>query len=276
MSDRDAGRTIAIFTSATTIMLTFSGVVCDWLGIRKSLRLSMWAMLGLRAAVVVVGLVPTLPHRGILAAVLLALMAPFMAAIQTVFQASTQRYTTKKSRSAGFNLWYLFMNIGAYSIDFVRLQLKVANVHIFTMGVATAVLCLIVAEFMIRNETQLRDPEEGPESATDKPVRKNPLEIMKDVFHEPALRRLLVLIFLILGVRAVYTYLYLLMPKYWERTIGPDAAIGALNMINPIGIVLGLILFIPLANKFSVFSCHGRSTAWASRTPTTSWRFSAC
>jgi hypothetical protein len=63
-----------------------------------------------------------------------------------------------------------------------------------------------------------------------------------------------VLIALIIGPRAVYAYLYLLMPKYWLRTIGPDAAIGTLNAINPIGIVIGLILFIPLANKFNVFS----------------------
>jgi predicted MFS family arabinose efflux permease len=258
MSDQTAGRTIAVFTSATTILLTVSGLFCDWLGIRRSLRFSMWAMLVLRAGVVVVGLMPELPYRGLIAAVLLTLMAPFMAAIQTVFQAATQRFTTKKSRSAGFNLWYLFMNIGAaaggYAIDFVRLQLKVANVHIFTMGVGTAVLCLIAAELMIRDETQLRDAEEGPESAAEKPQKKKPLEILKDVVREPALIRLLVLIALILGVRAVYTYLYLLMPKYWERTIGPDAAIGVLNMINPIGIVLGLILFIPLAHRFKVFS----------------------
>jgi MFS family permease len=43
------------------------------------------------------------------------------------------------------------------------------------------------------------------------------------------------------------------MPKYWLRTIGPDAAFGTLNAINPIGIVIGLIIFIPFANKFSVF-----------------------
>ncbi|MDD3180594.1 MAG: MFS transporter [Opitutaceae bacterium] len=258
MSDQNAGRTIALFTSSTTILLTVSGMFCDWLGIRQSLRLSMWAMLLLRGAMVAVGLMPALPHRGLLAAVLLVLMAPFMAAIQTIFQASTQRYTTKRSRSAGFNLWYLFMNIGAaaggYSIDFVRLVLRVPNVHIFTMGVGTAVLCLLFSELMLRNEEQLHGPDEGPVTPGDTPVRKKPLEIMRDVIHEPALFRLLVLIALILGVRAVYTYLYLLMPKYWERTIGPDAAIGALNMINPIGIVIGLILFIPLANKFKVFN----------------------
>ncbi len=258
MSDKAAGYTIAVFTSATTILLTFSGMITDWLGIRKSLRLSMLSMLVLRAAVLIVGLTPSLPHRGIIAAVLFVLMAPFMAGIQTIFQSATQRYTTKKSRSAGFNLWYLFMNIGAAAggaaIDIVRLQLKVPNVHIFSMGVVLAALCWVVAELLVRREDQLHGEGELAAEAAEQPVRKKPLAIAKDVIREPAFFRLLVLISLVLGVRAVYAYLYLLMPKYWERTIGPDAAIGVLNMINPIGIVLGLILFIPLANKFRVFS----------------------
>jgi hypothetical protein len=194
----------------------------------------------------------------VLASALLLAMAPFMAGIQTVFQAATKRFTTKRCRSAGFNLWYLFMNIGAaaggYSIDFVRLKLRVANVHIFTMGVATAVLCLVCAELFVRNEGQLGAEKEPAEPAAEKTQRRSPLTILREVAREPALVRLLVLIALILGVRAVYTYLYLLMPKYWERTIGPEAQIGALNMINPIGIVIGLILFIPVANKFKVLN----------------------
>ncbi len=258
MSDEHAGYTIAAFTSLTTIGLTMSGMLTDWLGILKSLRLSMLAMLVLRACVVVVGLTPSLPHRGLFALALLVLMAPFMAAIQTIFQAATQRYTTRRSRSAGFNLWYLFMNVGAaaggYAIDFVRLTLKVPNVHIFTMGVVTAVLCLIVGETMVRREVQVRGADEERDGPPDEPRHTPPLRLLIEVTREPAFARLLVLIALILGVRAVYAYLYLLMPKYWERTIGPDAAIGVLNMINPIGIVIGIILFIPFANRFKVFS----------------------
>src|SRR5664280_457235 len=53
MSDRQAGRTFTVFTVAVTILLTFSGMFCDWLGIRRSVRLSMWSMLVLRAAMVV-------------------------------------------------------------------------------------------------------------------------------------------------------------------------------------------------------------------------------
>jgi len=259
MSDQGAGYTITIFTSATSLLLLFSGMYTDWFGIRKSLDLSMWSLLVLRLAMVVVALTPALPHRGLLAAGIFLLMSPAMAAVQTTFQAATNRFTSKRSRGAGFNLWYLFMNVGAaaagFSIDIIRRALELPNLHIFTMGVITAGLCIVVRVTMIRREEQLIGPDEvaaeEPEDATV--LRKRPLQIFREMIQEPALRQLLVLVALILGVRAVFTYLYLLMPKYWLRTIGPDAAIGTLSAINPIGIVIGLVLFIPLANRFNVF-----------------------
>ncbi len=258
LDDRQAGYSTAIFTSATSLMLFVSGLYTDWLGIRRSLNISMVAMLLLRLGVVVVGLVPSLPHRGILASVLFLLMAPFMAAIQTVFQSACQRFTTKRSRAAGFNLWYLFMNIGAaaagFSIDIIRKLLHLPNVHVFTLGAVLAFLCLLVAMAMIREEKQLVGADETAEPDKAAVQHKPPWQAVREVIHEPTLWRLLVLIALILGVRAVFAYVYLLMPKYWLRTIGPDAAIGTLNAINPIGIVIGLILFIPIANKFNVFS----------------------
>jgi MFS family permease len=225
LSDRAAGYSITAFTSAVSILLFFSGMATDWLGIRRSLDFSLGGQLVLRLAMVWVGLTPSLPHRGLLASVIFFLMAPFIAGLQTVFQSATNRYTTRKSRGAGFNLWYLFMNIGAaaagFSIDIV----------------------------------QLVDPGEPPEErAKDaKVVRKNPLREWRDMARQPQLWRLLVLVSLIVGVRAVYVYVYLLMPKYWIRTIGPDAAFGTLNAINPIGIVIGITLFIPFANRFPVF-----------------------
>jgi MFS family permease len=240
LTDEQAGYTITIFTSATSLMLLFAGMYTDWLGIRKSVDVSMVGLLILRLAIVVVGLTPSLPYRGLIAAVIFFLMAPFMAAVQTTFQAATNRFTTKRSRSAGFNLWYLFMNIGAaaagFSIDIVRRALDLPNVHIFTMGVITAALCLVARVTLIRREEQLLGPDEAAEEQDSEQAveRKRPLQIFREMIHEPALKRLLVLIALILGVRAIYTYLYLLMPKYWLRTIGPDAAIGTLSAITPI------------------------------------------
>jgi len=260
LNDRLAGYSTATFTSAVSLLLFVSGMYTDWLGIRKSLAISMGSMLVLRLGVVVVGLTPSLPHRGIIASVLLLLMAPFMAGIQTIFQASCQRFTTRRSRSAGFNLWYLFMNVGAaaagFSIDIIRKALHLPNVHVFTLGAILAALCLVVGFAMVKREDQLVSPDEPPEAQKEevKVEHKPPLQILREVIREPTIWRLLVLILLIIGVRAVYAYLYLLMPKYWIRTIGPDAEIGTLSAINPIGIVIGLILFIPLTNKFNVFS----------------------
>jgi MFS family permease len=85
LDDKHAGWTITVFTSATSLMLFMSGMCTDWLGIRKSLNFSLLGMLLLRLAMVGVGLSPSLPYRGVLAGVLLFLMAPFMAGIQTTF-----------------------------------------------------------------------------------------------------------------------------------------------------------------------------------------------
>ena len=74
------------------------------------------------------------------------------------------------------------------------------------------------------------------------------------VLKESAFWRLIVLILLIMGAKAVFAYNYLLMPKYWLRTIGEDAAIGSLQAINPILIVIGIVLFIPFASRWRVFS----------------------
>ncbi len=257
--DADAGYVVTLFTSATTLFLFISGLVTDWLGIKRSIYIAMFFMFALRAGIAVCGLVETIPYRGALVAGMFFLMAPFMAMMQTVFQAANKRFTTKKSRSAGFTLWYLFMNIGAaaggFSIDIVRKVLELPNSHLFTMGAILAILCVITTLFFVRNEDQLfGEGEEREEEPTEvQTERKNPFQIAKEVFRESAFWKLTALIALLLGVRAVFAYFYLLMPKYWLRTIGADANIGTLNAVNPILIVVGLILFVPIANKFNLF-----------------------
>lgn len=267
LSDEQAGYSVALFTTATTIFLFFSGTVTDWLGIRVSTHIAMLAQGALRLGVALVGLLPWLPHRGLIATVLLFLMAPFMAMIQTVFQSANKRYTTDRSRSAGYSLWYLVMNIGAagggFLIDIVRKWLEWSNAHVFTIGGVAGLLCSAITWLTIRNEQQLdlagtAPAEPGPAArvgpAGGLAERRNPLQIALAVVREPTLWRLVVLIGLILGARAVFAYLYLLMPKYWLRTIGEDAAMGTLQAINPILIVIGIVLFIPLVGRFRLFS----------------------
>ncbi|UCD75461.1 MAG: MFS transporter [Phycisphaerales bacterium] len=213
---------------------------------------------------------------------LLACMAPFMAMLITVFQAGNRRFTSKRSRGAGFNLWYLFMNVGAagggFLIDIIYLSLDLPRFHVFTFGIFTGILCLIAITLLIKNTDQLRAPGEKPEDnekqSSDesgeieeieptlgetedkgKPEKKGmgPWEITKAVVSEPIFWRFTVLISLLLGVRAVFLYLGLLFPKFWYRVIGEDAQVGLMQAFNPVLVIIGLILVIPILQKFNVY-----------------------
>ncbi|MEW6073262.1 MAG: MFS transporter [Planctomycetota bacterium] len=205
--------------------------------------------------------------RSILVIVLLACMAPFMAMIQTIFQAGNRRFTTNRSRGAGFNLWYLFMNVGAmgggYVIDIIYLRMGLPHFHVFTLGIFTGVLCLVANVLFIKNTSQLRSPDDAGQPPSPAPGDADlggeekkglgPLEITKAVLSSPVFWRFTALVTLLLGVRAVFLYLALLFPKFWYRVIGPDAQVGFLQSLNPIFVIVGLMVMIPVLQKFNVY-----------------------
>ncbi len=257
-TDIDAGYIFTAFTLATTVCLWFGGLFTDWLGIRRTIYVSMAMMFITRGGLAWAGLDPSLPHRGLIASACIILMAPGMAMVQTMLQAANRRFTTEKSRGAGFNLWYLFMNVGAagggFLIDFVRKNLKLPNSYIILFGVGSALLCIIIGALVIRREEQLYGPDEEPDEEEDENApKKKPWEIAWSVVSNSIFWRFMVLVIALLGVRAAFLYLHLLYPKYWLRVIGPEASIGTLQAINPVLVIIGLILLVPILNRFTVY-----------------------
>ncbi len=256
-TDIHSGYVFTLFSSTTTICLFFSGLFTDWLGIKKAIYTAIFGLLLTRLAVVGAAYMEPSNIRQIIVIVALFLMAPFMAMLQTVFQAANKRFTTKKSRGAGFNLWYLFMNVGAaaggFAVDIFYQWAGLPRFHIFTFGLITAILCIIATYLFIKNTEQLVGEGEEPEVKEDNKPKQSPWQIAKSVAGESVFWRFTVLITLLLGVRAVFLYLGLLHPKFWTRVIGPDADIGTLQALNPILVIIGLIVLIPVLNKFHVY-----------------------
>jgi MFS family permease len=256
-SDVNAGYVFAVFTTTVTLMLFFSGFITDSLGIKKALYVSMALLLVSRGGIAICGFFPDIPYRTTIIWPLFFLLAPGVAMVQTVFQAAIRRYTSNRSRSAGFSMWYLIMNIGAalggFVIDFVRLVLKTDNTWIINIGVGAAVLCTILTLLFIRSELQVYAAGETPTEAEKSPERKMPWVILREVVTQSAFWRFLVLVSCLIGVRAVFLYMALLQPKYWLRVIGESAPMGLFQAVNPVLIVVGLILFIPIANKFNIY-----------------------
>jgi MFS family permease len=256
-SDVRAGYVFTLFTTTTTLMLFFSGFITDSLGIKKATYLAMGLLFVSRGGIALCGFFPGVPHRTALVWPLFLLLAPGTAMVQTVFQAAVRRYTSERARAAGFSMWYLIMNIGAalggFVIDIVRLDFKANNTWIINIGVVGAVLCTLLTLLFIRRELQVRGPGESPAKEELPTERKMPWEILREVVTQSSFWRFLVLVSCLIGVRSVYLYMALLQPKYWLRVIGENAPMGLFQAINPILIVVGLILFIPLANKFNIY-----------------------
>lgn len=258
-SDVSAGYVFTLFTTTVTLLLFFSGFVTDWLGIRRSVHVAMALLLVSRGGIAVCGFLPDLPHRQALVWTFFLLLAPGCAMVQTLFQSAIRRFTSTRARAAGFSMWYLVMNIGAalggIALDVVRLQFKADNTWIINIGVVTAVICSLLTVLFMRNELQVRGADEPAEAVEEPPAdNRMPWQILGEVVRHSTFWRFLVLVSCLIGVRAVFLYMALLSPKYWLRVIGPDAPMGMFQAVNPILIVVGLILFIPLANKFNVYA----------------------
>lgn len=254
------GYVVTAFTTFVTVSLFVAGFVTDSLGIKKSLFIAQALALGSRFTIAACGLMPDLPGRAWIVAGALIVSAPGAAMTQTVFQAANKRFSTVKSRSASFNIWYLIMNIGAmvggYSIDLVRLTFQANLSWIFVVAAVSAAINVLTTIVAISNVTAQAGDEEAKKSEPAAP-KKSPLDMLKGVVSESAFWRFIVLMVAVLGVRAVFAYMYLLMPQYWveviEKTGSAKTDQGLLQAINPILIVIGLILFIPIANRFNVF-----------------------
>jgi len=257
------GYVVTGFTTFITISLFVAGFVTDSLGIKKSLLIAQVLSLGSRFVIAACGLLPDIPGRGWIVAAALVVSAPGQAMTQTVFQAANKRFSSRKSRSASFNIWYLIMNIGAMvgglSIDLVRVTLDANLSWIFVIAAVASVLNVVVTGGAIRNAEQVRSEGETDEeiAAAAAAPKKKSMQILREVVRESAFWRFIVLMVAVLGVRAVFAYMYLLMPQYWVEVIETTGSAktdqGLLQAINPILIVVGLILFIPIANKFNVF-----------------------
>ncbi|MBN1334966.1 MAG: MFS transporter [Deltaproteobacteria bacterium] len=238
------------FTLLVTVSLFVTGFVTDALGIRRTAILALCLLLVSRGGIALVALWPSVPGRAWLAIPLLLVGSPGLAMVQTLYQAANRRFSTERSRGASFNVWYLLMNLGAvgagWLIDGVHRSLGLDWAWVVAAGGAITLVSLAVC---IR---AIRGPDSGAltrTAASSEPI----LGRVAAVAALPVFWRFMVLMVIVLGVRAIWAYMSLLMPKYWLRVIGPDVQMGLLQTINPWIVLVGVVLMVPLANRFHVF-----------------------
>jgi dipeptide/tripeptide permease len=251
-SDIEAGIISGAFSAMLYLLPTFAGAIADKIGFRSSIILAFFLLtLGYGG----LGLLPTLlegaglvhydmqttffgldssPLRWSIVPVLVLIVIGG-SFIKAVISGTVARETTSETRAAGYSIFYMMVNIGAFTgktvVDPLRKSmgdLGLVYLNFFSAGMT---LLALIAVIIFYKSTHV----EGK--------GKSFSEILSGMWKVMSNVRLIVLILIISGFWMIQSQMYATMPKYVIRMIGEEASPGWYANVNPL-VVFVLVNFV--------------------------------
>lgn len=251
-SDIEAGIISGAFSATLYLLPTFAGAISDKIGFRTAILLAFFLLtLGYGG----LGLLPTLLEGAglvsydtvttfygledsylrwsIVPELLLIVVGGSF--IKAVISGTVARETTTENRAAGFSIFYMMVNIGAFTgktvVDPLRKSMgDVGLVYLNFFSASMTLLALITVFFFYKS---VQTSGQG-KSFTE--IGKGLIKVLSNV-------RLLILILIVSGFWMVQSQMYATMPKYVIRMIGEEASPGWYANVNPL-IVFVTVNFI--------------------------------
>lgn len=266
--DRAAGNWYGVLMAAYTAVGFVAGFIGDALGIRRTLLISVIVLVVSRL------MISAFTAQAVVIPALFLIMVG-TAIMTPVLVAATKRYTTKQTRTAGFNLLYFLWNVGVIiagpALDIAR-GTEYGNRGVFMMGSVLSILCWVTIMVLMRKRISLADdawreekasataadsseqPETDDEAESSEDRWENPLVIAWSVIRESAFWRFMLFLLIVVGVKLVFEHWHAISPKYYLRVIGPEAPVGTLNSLNGWVICIGLVISTPIVARFKLFN----------------------
>ncbi len=206
-----------------------AGFIGDSLGIKRTLHLSVLLLVASRLAISA-----TTAESIVIPALFVVMVGT--AIMTPILIAATKRYTTAKSQTAGFNMLYFLMNIGAFlgnwTLDPAR-ALPWGNRSVFMVGSTMSILCWVAILVLWRKPLARVDAQATGAPATDSMGERAaekadgdedkkweaPWTVAASVFKESAFWRFILFLVILVGVRLVFEHQYQVYPKYYMRTM---------------------------------------------------------
>ncbi len=258
-SDIEAGIISGLFSATLYLLPTFTGALADKIGFRTSILLA-FALLTLGYGGL--GLLPTLLEgaglveyemttvfyglqesmlRWTIVPVLILIVAGG-SIIKAVITGTVALETTSETRAAGYSVFYMMVNIGAFTgktvVDPLRKSLgDTGLVYLNYFAAFMTLVAFFTVLFMYKSSKKVENTKSFGE------IWKTMLKVLGNV-------RLLLLIIIVSGFWMVQSQLYATMPKFVIRLIGEDASPGWYANVNPL-IVFLLVNFITSLMKKS-------------------------
>ncbi len=251
-NDFEASIISGFFSGGLYLLPIFTGAYADKIGFRKSMLIAFSL---LTVGYVGLGLLPTMLEavglveygestrfHGLqessdkwLIVPILCLLVVGGSFIKSVISASVAKETTEENRARGYSIFYMMVNIGAFTgktvIDPLRsLMGEMAYIYMNYFSAAMTMLALLAVFFLYKST---KTAGEG----------KSMTEIGRGFLRVFTNGRLLALILIVTGFWMVQQQLYATMPKYVIRMAGEAARPGWIANVNPL-VVVCLVSFI--------------------------------
>lgn len=257
-SDIEAGVISGIFSAMLYFLPTFAGAYADKIGFRSSIILA-FALLTVGYGGL--GLLPTLlqsaglvsysmttTFTGLESSFLRWSIAPVLvliviggAFIKAVISGTVARETTSETRARGYAIFYMMVNIGAFTgktvVDPLRRSLGDEGLVYLNFFSALMTLLALIAVFFFYKSVKT----EGK----GKSFREIGSALLKVCMNG----RLIALILIISGFWMIQSQMYATMPKYVIRMIGEEASPGWYANVNPLVVFVFVNLITSLMKK---------------------------
>lgn len=166
--------------------------------------------------------------------------------IKSVISGTVARETTEENRARGFAIFYMMVNIGAFTgktvVDPLRKSLgDVGLVYLNYFSASMTLLALIAVYFFYK-------------STHTEGKGKSFKDIVNALIKVCLNGRLVVLILIVSGFWMVQQQMYATMPKYVIRLVGQDASPGWIANVNPLVVFLLVNLVTTLMQKRSALT----------------------
>ncbi|MBT8393357.1 MAG: MFS transporter [Bacteroidia bacterium] len=264
-TDVEAGLISGVFSGGLFLLPTFTGALADKIGFKYSLLIAFTMLsigyFGLAVIPTVLessGLVDysnnNIKFTGLLTSAYQWSIVPIMiiimiggSFIKSVITGTVAKETTDTTRAQGFAIFYMMVNIGAFSGKTVVKPLRMAMgdmglVYINYFSAALTAIALVMIIFFYKSS---KHEGEG----------KTFGEIWTALIKVCTNGRLITLILIITGFWMVQHQLYATMPKYVLRMAGEGASPSWYANVNPLVVVL-TVTFVTrmMASKTPLFS----------------------
>ena len=262
-SDIEAGWISGLFSGFLYFLPTFSGAIADKIGFRKSMMLA-FSLLTLGYAGL--GILPTLCENaglvsysfdteftglresaakwGIIPILILVMIGGSF--IKSVISGTVAKETTSETRAKGFSLFYMMVNIGAFTgkmvVDPLRKSMGSEGLVVLNYFSAAMTFLALIAIYFFYKST-----EHQGEGKSMHDIAKSLVRVCKNY-------KLVLLTLIVSGFWLVQGQLYATMPKYVLRMAGEGASPAWYANVNPFVVVITVNLVTRIMAKKSALS----------------------